>query len=122
MSISEYFGAVARSPTTSDVFNAIAEVRRREILDALMAGEKPVGAIVSDLSMSQPQVSKHLRVLSEVGLVRCRAEGRRRLYRLEPARLWPLHEWLAKYERAWNDRLDRVDDYLKELQQQGDKQ
>ena len=122
MSISEYFGAVARSPTTSDVFNAIAEVRRREILDALMAGEKPVGAIVSDLSMSQPQVSKHLRVLSEVGLVRCRAEGRRRLYRLEPARLWPLHEWLAKYERAWNDRLDRVDDYLKELQQQGDQQ
>ena len=116
MSISEYFGAVARSPTTSDVFNAIAEVRRREILDALMAGEKPVGAIVSDLSMSQPQVSKHLRVLSEVGLVRCRAEGRRRLYRLEPARLWPLHEWLAKYERAWNDRLDRMDDYLQELQ------
>jgi DNA-binding transcriptional ArsR family regulator len=122
MSISEYFGAVARSSTTSDVFNAIAEVRRREILDALMTGEKPVGAIVNDLSMSQPQVSKHLRVLSEVGLVRCRAEGRRRLYRLEPARLGPLHEWLAKYEQAWNDRLDRVDDYLKELQQQGDQQ
>ena len=82
-----------------------------------MAGEKAVGAIVSDLSMSQPQVSKHLRVLSEVGLVRCRAEGRRRMYRLESARLRPLHEWLAKYEQAWNDRLDRVEDYLKELQQ-----
>ena len=111
---------VARSPTTSDVFNAIAESHRREVLDALIDGEKAVGTIVSDLSMSQPQVSKHLRVLSEVGLVRCRAEGRRRLYRLEPARLRPLHEWLAKYEQAWNARLDRVDDYLKELQQQGE--
>jgi len=122
MSITEYVRAVARSSTTSDVFNAIAEARRREILDALMTGEKAVGAIVDDLSMSQPQVSKHLRVLSEVGLVRCRAEGRRRLYRLEPARLRPLHEWLAKYEQAWNDRLDRVEDYLRELQQQGEQQ
>jgi DNA-binding transcriptional ArsR family regulator len=122
MPISEYDGTVARSSTTSDVFNAIAEKHRREILDTLNTGEKAVGAIVNDLSMSQPQVSKHLRVLSEVGLVRCRAEGRRRLYRLEPARLRPLHEWLAKYERAWNDRLDRLDDYLKELQQQGERQ
>jgi len=122
MSITEYVGAVARSSTTSDVFNAIAEARRREILDALMAGEKAVGEIVDDLSMSQPQVSKHLRVLSEVGLVRWRAEGRRRLYRLETERLRPLQEWLAKYEQAWNDRLDRLDDYLKELQQQGEQQ
>src|SRR5881398_2973225 len=122
MPISVYDGAVARSSTTSDVFNAVAEARRREILDALMAGEKAVGAIVNGLSMSQPQVSKHLRVLSEVGLVRCRAEGRRRLYRVEPARLRPLHEWLAKYEQAWNDRLDRMDDYLRELQQQGEQQ
>jgi DNA-binding transcriptional ArsR family regulator len=119
MPIVEYIGPVARASTTSDVFNAIAEGHRREILDALMAGEKAVGTIVNDLSMSQPQVSKHLRVLSEVGLVRCRAEGRRRLYRLEPARLRPLHEWLARYEQAWNDRLDRVDDYLQELQQGG---
>ena len=116
MPITEYVGTVARSPTTSDVFNAVAEARRREILDALITGEKAVGAIVNDLSMSQPQVSKHLRVLSEVGLVRCRAEGRRRLYSLEPARLRPLNEWLAKYEQAWNDRLDRVEDYLQELQ------
>jgi len=85
-----------------------------------MTGEKAVGAIVNDLSMSQPQVSKHLRVLSEVGLVSCRAEGRLRLYRLEPARLRPMHDWLAKYEQAMNDRLDRMDDYLKELQRQGD--
>src|ERR1700674_559110 len=120
MSLSEYNGAVARSSTTSDVFNAIAEAHRRDVLDALITGEKAVGAIVNDLSMSQPQVSKHLRVLSEVGLVRCRPEGRRRLYRLEPARLRPVHEWLAKYERALNGRLDRLDDYLKELQQQGD--
>jgi DNA-binding transcriptional ArsR family regulator len=110
---------MARSSTTSDVFNAIAEAHRREVLDALLAGEKAVGEIVNDVSMSQSQVSKHLRVLSEVGLVRCRADGRRRLYRLEPARLQPLHDWLAKYEQAWNDRMDRVDDYLKKLQQQG---
>jgi len=108
---------VARAPTTSDVFNAVADVHRREILDALITGEKAVGTIVNDLSMPQPQVSKHLRVLSEVGLVRCRAEGRRRLYRLEPSCLRPLREWLTKYERAWNERLDRMDDYLRDLQQ-----
>jgi DNA-binding transcriptional ArsR family regulator len=119
MPISEYGWPVARSSTTSDVFNAIADRHRRAVLDALIAGEKAVGEIVNDLSMSQPQVSKHLRVLSEVGLVTCRAEGRRRLYRLEPARLRPLREWLATYEQAWNARMDRVDDYLKELQQQG---
>jgi DNA-binding transcriptional ArsR family regulator len=112
---------MARSSTTSDVFNAIAEVHRRDILDALVGGEKAVGAIVDDVSLSQPQVSKHLRVLSEVGLVSCRAEGRRRLYRLEPAHLRPMHEWLAKYEQALNDRLDRMDDYLKELQRQGER-
>src|SRR5437762_4783615 len=117
MLITEYVEPVARASTTSDVFNAVAEARRREILDALMAGEKAVGAIVDDLSLSQPQVSKHLRVLSEVGLVRCRAEGRRRLYSLEPARLRPLHEGLAMYEQAWNERLDRMGDYLKELQE-----
>ena len=113
---------MARSATTSDVFNAVAEARRREILDTLIAGEKAVGTIVADLSLSQPQVSKHLRVLSEVGLVRCRAEGRRRLYSLEPAPLRPFHEWLAKYEQAWNDRMDRMDDYLKDLRRQGESQ
>src|SRR6188508_2858450 len=108
---------MARSSTTTDVFNAVAEARRREILDTLIAGEKAVGTIVDDLSMSQPQVSKHLRVLSEVGLVSSRAEGRRRLYRLEPARLQPLQDWMAKHEQAWNERLDRMDDHLKELQE-----
>ena len=116
------YWSVARASTTSDVFNALADVHRRDILDALITGEKAVGAIVDDLAMSQPQVSKHLRVLNEVGLVRCRAEGRRRLYHLEPARLVPLQEWLTKYEQAMNDRLDRLDDYLKELQQKGEPQ
>src|SRR5262249_32056338 len=120
MPISEYDCDVARSSTTSDVFNAIAEENRREILDVLITGERAVGGIVDDLSMSQPQVSKHLRVLSEVGLVSCRAEGRRRLYRLEPERLRPLRDWMTKYERAINDRLDRMDDYLKQVQRQGD--
>jgi DNA-binding transcriptional ArsR family regulator len=111
-----------RSATTSDVFNAVADAHRREILDVLLSGEKAVGVIVEDLSMSQPQVSKHLRVLSEVGLVTCRADGRRRLYRLEPARLRPFRDWLRSYEQSMNERLDRVDDYLKELQQQGAQQ
>jgi DNA-binding transcriptional ArsR family regulator len=108
---------MARASTTADVFNALAEPHRRDILDTLIGGEKAVGAIVTDLSMSQPQVSKHLRVLSEVGLVRCRAEGRRRLYSLEPARLQTFHDWLAKYEQAWSERMDRMEDYLKDLQQ-----
>jgi len=113
---------MARASTTADVFNALAEPHRRDILDTLIGGEKAVGAIVTDLSMSQPQVSKHLRVLGAVGLVECRVEGRRRLYRLEPQRLRPMHEWLAKHERAWIDRLDRLDDYLREVQEQGEQQ
>ena len=113
---------MARASTTADVFNAIAEGHRREILDALIAGEKAVGTIVNDLSLSQPQVSKHLRVLSEAGLVRSRADGRRRLYSVDPTRLAPFRDWLAKYEQAMSDRLDRIDGYLKELQRQGEKQ
>jgi DNA-binding transcriptional ArsR family regulator len=113
---------VARSAAAADVFNAIAEAPRRAILDVLVEGEKAVGTIVADLAMSQPQVSKHLRVLSQVGLVTSRADGRRRLYRLQPDHLRPMHEWLAKYEQALNDRLDRMGDYLTELQRQGDAQ
>jgi DNA-binding transcriptional ArsR family regulator len=113
---------MARSSTTADVFNAVAEAHRRDILDTLIGGEKSVGTIVSDLSLSQPQVSKHLRVLSEVGLVTYRAQGRQRLYRLEPGRLQPLQEWLANYEQALDERLDRMDDYLKQLQRQGEGQ
>src|SRR5215475_5315676 len=119
MPIWAYDLRMARATATADVFNAIAEAPRRQILDSLIGGEKAVGAIVDDLPLSQPQVSKHLRVLSEVGLVRCRAEGRRRLYSLEPERLQPFHDWLAKYEQTWNERLDRMGDYLKELREQG---
>ena len=120
MSISAYVGVMARASTTSDVFNAVADVHRRQILDVLITGERAVGAIVDELSLSQPQVSKHLRVLSEVGLVSNRAEGRRRLYRLQPEQLAPLHDWVTTYERAISDRLDRMDDYLADLQRQGD--
>jgi DNA-binding transcriptional ArsR family regulator len=106
---------MARASTTADVFNAISEAHRRQILDVLAAGEKPVGAIVEELSISQPRVSKHLRVLSEVGLVRSRARGRHRLYRLDPTCLRPVGDWIAKYEHLWNERLDRLDDYLSDL-------
>jgi DNA-binding transcriptional ArsR family regulator len=106
----------------ADLFTAIAEPNRRAILDALSEGEKAVGALVADLSLAQPQASKHLRVLSEVGLVKSRAEGRRRLYSVDPTRLAPFRDWLAKYEEAMSDRLDRIDDYLKELQRQGETQ
>ena len=103
----------------ADLFTAIAEPHRREILEALLEGERAVGALVSDLSLAQPQVSKHLRVLSEVGLVRSRADGRRRLYSVDPTGLAPFRDWLAKYEQAMSDRLDRVDDYLEDLRRQG---
>ena len=106
----------------ADLFSAIAERHRRDILDALVGGEKAVGALVADLSLAQPQVSKHLRVLSEVGLVRSRADGRRRFYSVDPSGFGPFRDWLAKYEQAMSDRLDRVDDYLKELQRQGETQ
>jgi DNA-binding transcriptional ArsR family regulator len=105
-----------------DLFTAIAEPHRRDILDALCDGEKAVGSLVTNLALAQPQVSKHLRVLSQVGLVRSRADGRRRLYSVDPARLGPLRDWLAKYEQAMSDRFDRVDDYLKELKREGETQ
>jgi DNA-binding transcriptional ArsR family regulator len=116
MPISEYNGAMARAAAASDVFNAIGEAHRRDILDALVTGERPVGELVDVLHLAQPQVSKHLRVLSDAGLVKCRAEGRRRLYRLNHERLRPLHDWMEKYEQSWNERLDRLDDFLSELQ------
>jgi DNA-binding transcriptional ArsR family regulator len=105
-----------------DLFTAIAEPHRRDILEALFEGEKAVGALVADLSLAQPQVSKHLRVLSDVGLVTSRADGRRRLYTVNPTGLGPFRDWLAKYEQAMSGRLDRIDDYLKELQRQGETQ
>jgi len=107
---------MARAATTTDVFNAIAEAHRRAILDALVDGEASVGQLVGRLELAQPQVSKHLKVLAEVGLVRMRAVGRNRLYRLEAPALAPLQRWLATYEQLINARYDRLDDYLAELQ------
>ena len=107
---------MARAATTTDVFNAIAEAHRRDILDALVAGEASVGELVERLELAQPQVSKHLKVLAEVGLVRVRAAGRSRLYRLQAPALAPLQRWLATYEQLINARYDRLDDYLAELQ------
>jgi DNA-binding transcriptional ArsR family regulator len=113
---------VARAATTSDVFNAVGDAHRREILDVLVTGEREVGGIALDLAISQPQVSKHLRVLSEVGLVSSRAVGRRRVYRLEPQHLRPIRDWLSGYEQAINERLDRMEDYLTRLQHPEDRQ
>jgi DNA-binding transcriptional ArsR family regulator len=108
---------MARAATTTDAFNAVAEPRRRQILDLLAAGELPVGDLVERLGLAQPQVSKHLRVLREVDLVHVREEGRQRMYRLNAGPLKPIHDWLAKYEQSWNQRFDLMDDVLDELRQ-----
>lgn len=107
---------MARAATTTDPFNAVAEPRRRQILDLLIEGERPVSEIVAALPVSQPQVSKHLKVLKEVGLVKSRSEGKRRLYRVDAVALKPMHTWLERYEELWNRRLDRLDHYLYTLQ------
>lgn len=112
---------MARAATTADAFNAIAEPRRRDILDLLAERERSVTEIVTELPVSQPQVSKHLKVLKEVGLVRSRADGRQRLYRLDPLALKPIHDWVKEYERMWNERLDRLDGYLYEMQRKDQK-
>jgi DNA-binding transcriptional ArsR family regulator len=106
---------MARAATTSDAFNAIAEPRRRQILDVLADGERPVNDLVALLDLAQPQVSKHLRVLREVGLVDVRDEGRRRMYRLDGRPLKPVADWLRRYERTWEERFGALDDVLAEL-------
>ena len=113
---------MARAATTSDVFNAVAEARRRQILDVLADGEASVNDLADRLDLAQPQVSKHLKVLAEVGLVEVRAVGRQRLYRLEAPALAPLQRWLAKYEQMINARYDRLDDYLAQLQAESNKE
>jgi DNA-binding transcriptional ArsR family regulator len=107
---------MARAATTTDAFNAIAEVGRRQILDAIGDSEVTVGELVERLGVAQPQVSKHLSVLREVGLVHVREDGRRRWYRLNGPALKPVHDWVRSFERTWNERLDRLDDVLAELQ------
>jgi DNA-binding transcriptional ArsR family regulator len=106
---------MARVATTADAFNAVAEPRRRQILDVLAAGERPVNDLVHVLGLAQPQVSKHLRVLREVGAVEVREDGRRRLYRLNGHALKPIHDWVASYERTWSERFDQLDTVLADL-------
>ncbi|MEV6008668.1 metalloregulator ArsR/SmtB family transcription factor [Streptomyces sp. NPDC051976] len=110
---------MARAATTSDAFNAIAEPQRREILVLLRGGERPVTELARDLGMSQPQASKHLRVLREVGLVRVRGEGRQRLYGLDARGLRPVHEWAGGFEQFWNGAFDRLEEYVQGLAQEG---
>jgi len=109
---------VARAATTTDAFNAVAEPRRRQILDVLADGERPVNDLVGLLGWAQPQVSKHLRVLREVGAVVVRDEGRQRLYRLNGHALKPIHDWVKNYELAWSEQFDRLDRVLEELKQE----
>ena len=109
---------MARAATTTDVFNAVAEPRRRQILDALTGGELAVNDLVRALGLPQPQVSKHLRVLREVGAVEVRDQGRQRLYRLNGRALKPIHDWVKNYERSWSERFGQLDVVLQELQHQ----
>ena len=108
---------MARAATTADAFNAVAEPRRRQILDVLAGGERPVNDLVRELRLAQPQVSKHLRVLREVGAVAVREEGRRRLYRLNGHALKPIHDWVSEYERTWAARFDQLDVVLDDLKE-----
>jgi len=108
---------MARAATTADVFNAIAEPRRRQILDALAGGERPVNDLVRAVGLAQPQVSKHLRVLREVGAVDVRGDGRQRLYRLNGPALKPIHDWVKSYERSWSERFGQLDAVLEDLKQ-----
>jgi DNA-binding transcriptional ArsR family regulator len=110
--------AMARAATTADAFNAVAEPRRRQILDVLAGGERPVNDLVRLLGLAQPQVSKHLRVLREVGAVAVRDEGRQRLYRLNGQALKPIHDWVRRYEASWSERFEQLDTVLDELKQQ----
>lgn len=106
---------MARAATTADAFNAVAEPRRRQILDLLAAGERPVNDLVALLGLAQPQVSKHLRVLRQVGAVDVREAGRQRLYRLNGHALKPIHDWVVGYEQTWSERFEALDDVLDDL-------
>ena len=109
---------MARAATTTDAFNAVAEPRRRQILDVLADGERPVNDLVRLVGLAQPQVSKHLRVLREVGLVDVHQEGRQRMYRLNGRPLKPIHDWVTSYQQAWEERFAALDDLLEELKEE----
>jgi DNA-binding transcriptional ArsR family regulator len=109
---------MARAATTTDAFNAVAEPRRRQILDVLAGGELPVNDVVLRVGLPQPQVSKHLRVLREVGAVDVREDGRQRFYRLNGEALKPIHDWIKTYEQSWSERFDRLDAVLEDLKKE----
>jgi DNA-binding transcriptional ArsR family regulator len=109
---------MARAATTTDAFNAVAEPRRRQIVDLLSGGERPVGDLVRELGLAQPQVSKHLRVLREVGVVDVRDAGRQRLYRLNGHALKPIHDWVKSYEALWSERFELLDGVLEDLKKE----
>jgi DNA-binding transcriptional ArsR family regulator len=111
---------MARAATTADAFNAVAEPRRRQILDVLSGGERSVNDLVTLLGLAQPLVSKHLRVLKEVGLVEVRDAGRQRMYRVNGHPLKPIYDWVKLYERAWSQRFDRLDVVVQELKEMED--
>ena len=108
------FFTMARAATTSDAFNAVAEPRRREILNYLALEERPVGAIVAALGLEQPSISKHLRVLRDVGLVHVRRDGRQMFYRTNAEAIRPLHEWTGTFERFWQHQLARIKERAEE--------
>ena len=108
---------MARTPTTSDPFNAVAEPKRRQILEALGTAELSVNEIVLKLGWTQPMVSKHLGVLKQVGLVKERRVGRQRMYRVNPERLKPIYDWVSPFELFWADKFDRLDEVLQEIQE-----
>ncbi|HEY3733940.1 MAG TPA: metalloregulator ArsR/SmtB family transcription factor [Streptosporangiaceae bacterium] len=108
---------MARAATTADAFNAVAEPRRRQILDLLAGREQSVSDLVAQLGVVQPLVSKHLRVLREVGLVDVRDEGRQRMYRLNGQPLKPIFDWVRTYEQSWSQRFSRLDEVLAELKE-----
>ena len=117
--IGMYCFVMARASTTSDAFNAVAEPRRREILTYLAGTERPVGEIVAVLGLEQPSVSKHLRVLRNVGLVRMRCQGRQKLYRTNAEAIRPLHQWAGTFERYWQHQLNRVKELAEATVRQG---
>src|SRR5215211_4400441 len=106
---------MARTPTTYDPFNAVAEPKRRQVLEVIGRQELSVNEIVQKLGWTQPMVSKHLGVLKQVGLVSERRVGRQRMYRVNAEQLKPIYDWVAPFERYWSERFDRLDDVLQEM-------
>lgn len=113
---------MARASTTSDVFNAIAEPQRREILTLLRSGERPASDVAQELGLTQPGTSKHLRVLREVGLVRDRRAGKQRIYSLDARGLRPIHEWAGGFEQFWNESFDRLDAYVQDVRHERERE